>query len=212
MKKLAALAALALIVVGGVFGYQKFKENALIEATAPIVKEASVRTKTASDYLLAPGNITFGEVFDGTSDVIKKLGDLSITLESQNANTHPEAIKAGTEYLKASQILARNINAIVRARFESHTASKRAEAIMKDFTSSNQYTREHALERSKSTLSDMQAAIDKSEALVAPTKESIEALKSARDKVSKFYPEDALLPKSVFADLDAYFTDEDKKP
>lgn len=211
MKKLVALIFVLIALIGGYFAYQQHQAQELIKSATPSIKEATLRTKQVADFITAPSNATFAEIFKKADETVDKVGELIITIESQNRQDNPDAIAAAVEYLKASQALARSINAEVRLRFESRQASKLADAALEDLKSSNEYTRKYAKERLDKSLKDMQSNIDKMIEQAKEIRDAISSTQAAREKAARFFPTDALLTTETLKELEDYFAEKEEK-
>lgn len=209
MKKLIAIAIVVAAVIGGFWGYQQYQKNALVELISPMVKEVTLRTKTTGGYVTSPGNITYKEAFDGIEETIKKINELTIMVESQSSMKHPEIISDATNYLKASQSFVRNINAIIRGRFEISNAQTAAEDALAETKSGNEYTRKYALERAKKSIDKMTESRKKLLELEEPTTKSIDDLESARIKAAKNIPLDTLISDETLQGFKKYFNSEE---
>lgn len=211
MKKLAALIFILIALIGGYFGYQHLQAQELVKTATPSIKEASLRTKQVADFITAPSNVTFAETFKKTNETVDKIGELIITIESQNRQANPEAIAAAVDYLKASQALARSINAEVRIRLESRQASASADAALEDLKSSNEYTRKYAKERLDKSIKDMKSSLEKMIEQAQEITKAIASTQATREIAAQFFPVDALLTKETLKELEDYFAEEEKK-
>ncbi|WP_287917537.1 hypothetical protein [Comamonas sp.] len=211
MKKIAVLALVLLVFVGGYFGYQHYTSKELIKSATPTVKEATLRTKQIADFITSPSNATFAEIFKAANETVQKISELSITLESQNREANPDAIAAASDYLKAVQTLTRSINSIFRIRLDTRSASSAADDALEDLKSSNEYTRKYAKTRVDKALEKMKSNLDE---MIAQDKEIVIAItntETARANAAKYFPEDALLSPATLQELKKDFVKEEKK-
>jgi thiamine pyrophosphate-dependent acetolactate synthase large subunit-like protein len=210
MKKLIAIATLAIILLGGYFGYQNHKSSELVKALTPTVKEATIRTKTLTEVFINPSNQTFGEIFKAAEENLQKISDLLITVESQNTDANPQAIAAAVEYLKDAQSLTRSINTAVRLKFEAHTEQKWADEALEELKSNNQYIRENARNRLDKSIKKIEDTVEKMKAHKEEMATVLEKIKKSQETASKYFQPDALLSTETIQKMMKYFNAEEK--
>lgn len=197
------------IAIGGYIGFQKYQASQVVQASSPMVKEATLRTKVVADLLINPGNATWEEAFKSTAEAVTKIKDLSLVVQSQDASSNPEAINAATDYMSACQTFIRSANALFRARFEHSSAIENADKLLEEKPSSNPYIQEHRMELLENAIKRLEAVKNKLVDVQKEAQQALSMLKEATASAGKFYPEDALLNAKLTNQLDEYFGIED---
>lgn len=211
MRKLLAVAAVLIVIAaGGYYGFTKYQSNALIESTTPHIKEATLRTKVVIELLTAPGNATFAEMFEKSSETVKKIADTLITVESQNSSANPEAMQSATGYLKAVQEISRTIHSTSRARFESSSATDDMQEAIANLRGLTGYAFKYGEERATRAIKRAEKALEKSQNEVAAAQPALRSLRTAHANATNFFPPEALLSSDLLTALESFYSVSDE--
>lgn len=150
MKKVIGIGLVVLgLVVGGYFGFVKYRESQLIAAVAPLVKNGSIRVNDSVLIEIDPGNITFGEAIKkldkNTSEIDKKI----IEVQSLDGSVAPGMQSSAVEYLRSGQALTRSLAGLNRKSLSLSVARANSDAEMKELRASSGYSVEFAVKSAR---------------------------------------------------------------
>ncbi len=200
-----AAVVLVIVAVGSYFGYNKYQSTALIESTAPHVKETSLRTRVIIDLLTSPGSATFREMFEKSDETVKKIADTLFQLESQSSKANPEAMQSAIAYIKANQEITRTMLSSTRTRYESNNAASAMDEALADLKSSSGYSQTYARQRLERAVVQAKKLLEKSKNEIELAQSGIASLKNAHASASRFFPSEALLSSDSITALESHF-------
>jgi predicted metal-dependent hydrolase len=200
-----AAVVLVIVAVGSYFGYNKYQSTALIESTAPHVKETSLRTRVIIDLLTSPGSATFREMFEKSDETVKKIADTLFQLESQSSKANPEAMQSAIAYIKANQEITRTMLSSTRTRYESNNAASAMNEALADLKSSSGYSQTYARQRLERAVVQAKKLLEKSKNEIELAQSGIASLKNAHTSASRFFPSEALLSSDSITALESHF-------
>lgn len=160
MKKTIGVSLVVVgLVIGGYFGFLKYRESNLMAAISPLLKNGSIRVNDSVLIEIDPGNITFGEAIkkldENTSEIDKKI----IEVQSLDAAVAPAIQSSAVEYLRSAQALTRSLAGLNRKAFSLHSAKKHADEELKEMRASSGYSVEYAVKSARRANDDYRKAI-----------------------------------------------------
>lgn len=195
MKLIIAIILVAVLSVGGYFGYQRYERSQLISAITPHVKNASIRIQNSTRFEIEPDSkATFKEVFErleaDIAEIEKHLIEVQTLTNPKTATIAEPSIaylKTGQEYLRAMLQKSRRI-----LKFSS--ASDLTTEAIADMRSSSGYGFEYASRRADKAIAELKEAeaevVSAKPELAAAAKKLIESSAALQGTLA----EDALVP------------------
>jgi len=202
VNKVYVWAAVAVVAIGGVFGFQHYKKGAAIEAVTPMVKSVSLRVGNMIAANTDPNSaMTFKEMFDKLEADIREVDNQILAVQTIETDGNMEITRPAIEYMKAGQDLLRQALNLSRKQLAKKTAEKWADSQVEEARTADGYSRDFAAKSARKAIKDWEKAMEEHKAAMTEARETANRFTAQIAKARGTFPAHAIIEEKVVKSL-----------
>ncbi len=198
MKRVLVALVVAVLAIGGYFGFTTYEKHKFIESIRPHVKNVSLRLTNASQYETEDGTkITFKELFEKLESDIAEIDKRILDVQTIATPANKDVTDPVMEYMKGSQELLRALLTKYRKRLDAVNASDRTDTAIEELRSADHYGFEYAKKAAYKAAKDFDNAIEESDKAISDVVATAANLRRSLARATTVLPGDTLIDPTI---------------
>ncbi|MBH2071704.1 hypothetical protein [Janthinobacterium lividum] len=193
MKKVIVILLVAIVGIGGYFGYQHHAQAAFVDSLTPHIKNASIRVTNSSELEIKPSQATYKEVFDRLDADIAEIDKRLIDVQSLSSSKTQATSAPAIAYLRATQEFSRALSMKYRKTLAVNNSMDRFREAVADQISASRYGSEYEKRSANRAQEDADKALKEAKEAIADFVKATASLKTARNAAAAYFPDDSLV-------------------